>query len=81
MALVAVDVGNVEAIGPQPKQHVHGDSEVNNSLPTPKINSLPTPTHSQHQKLTPNTKNQLTSNTKSTFRRPGRVDFPFPHWY
>ena len=42
MALVAVDVGNVEAIGPQPKQHVHGDSEVNNSLPTPKINSLPT---------------------------------------
>ena len=55
--------------------------EVNNSLPTPKINSLPTPTHSQHQELTPNTKNQLTSNTKSTFRRRGRVDFPFPHWY
>ena len=27
MALVAVDVGNVEAIGPQPKQHVHGDSD------------------------------------------------------
>ena len=47
----------------------------------PKINSLPTPTHSQHQELTPNTKKKLTSNTKSTFRRRGRVDFPFPHWY
>ena len=54
---------------------------VNHSLPTPKINSLPTPTHSQHQELTPNTKHWLTSNTKSTFRRRGRVGFPFPHWY
>ena len=53
---------------------------VNHSLPTSKINSLPTPTHSQHQELTPNTKHWLTSNTKNTFRRRGRVGFPFPHW-
>ena len=26
MALVTVDVGNVEAICPQTEQHVHGDS-------------------------------------------------------
>ena len=34
----------------------------------------------QHQELTPNTKHWLTSNTKNTFRRRGRVGFPFPHW-
>ena len=37
-------------------------------------------TPNQHQELTPNTKHWLTSNTKNTFRRRGRVGFPFPHW-